>query len=168
MRATIKMSGVLIDAVRADLHRPHDFAYERIGFITAASAATPSGLLLLARDYTPVADHDYEHAPAVGAQIGSDAIRKALQSAYRPQHALLHVHSHGGSGTPCFSGTDTRSAAEFVPSFFNAIPRCPHGILVLSNDAAAGLLWVDPEHSPVPVNRFIRVGAPYRYQWSAS
>lgn len=166
MKATAKMGGAMLDAIRQDLERHHAFAWERVGFVTAACAATRDGILLLARSYQPVADDDYEHAHDVGAQIGSDAIRKALQSAYRPQHALLHVHSHGGAGVPSFSDTDSRSAAEFVPSFFNTSPRMPHGIIVLSDDDAAGLLWLAPERPPIDVTRFVRVGAPYRQSWS--
>jgi hypothetical protein len=166
MNATIKIGAAMLDAIRRDLERRHAFAWERVGFITAACAGTASGILLLARSYTPVADADYERASGVGAQIGSDAMRKALQSAYRPQHALLHIHTHGGSGIPAFSGTDCRSADEFVPSFFNALPRMPHGIIVLSDDAAAGSLWLAPDRSPIPVARFVRVGAPYSHSWS--
>lgn len=168
MNATIKIRGEMLDTIRRDLQRRHAHAWERVGFVTAAGATTPSGIMLLARDYTPVADQDYEPAIGVGAQIGSDAMRKALQSAYRPQHALLHIHSHGGTGVPAFSGTDRRSAAEFVPSFFNTLPKMPHGIIVLSDNSASGLLWFAPDRQPVDVTRFIRVGAPYLQTWSST
>ena len=69
------------------------------------------------RGYTPVADEDYEIDPRVGAKIGSAAMRKAVQSAYRPAATLLHVHTHGGHGEPGFSGVDLNSAKDFVPGF---------------------------------------------------
>lgn len=168
MNIVVKAPAALVDVVRADLSRPHPFAHERVGFIKARCMWLEQGMLgLLACGYSPVDDNDYEPAPGVGAQIGSDAIRKALQAAYRPQQALLHVHTHGGCGTPEFSGIDRRSAAEFVPSFFTTLPRVPHGILVLSNDAATGLLWLAENGPPISICGFRRVGAPYGKQWSA-
>lgn len=168
MIVTLKARAGLIDAVRHDLARPHAFAYERVGFIRAKCAWLGQRLELLACGYSPVDDADYEHAAGVGAQIGSDAIRKALQSAYRPQQSLLHVHTHGGRGLPQFSPTDRRSAEEFVPSFFTTLPRMPHGILVLSDNAAAGLLWLAEDRGPVPIGEFRRADAPLGKQWNAA
>jgi hypothetical protein len=85
------------------------------------------------RDYTPVADEDYEINDKVGAKIGSAAMRKAVQSAYRPAAAPIHIHTHGGHGKPGFSGVDLNSAKDFVPGFFETTPRMPHGgLLVLA------------------------------------
>lgn len=165
MKATIKIHGAILDAMREDLRRPHAFAHERIGFLTAGVAEAGDGLLLAVRSYTPVADEDYERAPGVGAQIGASAIRKALQSAYRPQTALLHIHTHGGWGIPSFSRVDLVSGQQFVPSFFNMVPKMPHGLLVMSDNDANGILWCGQDKRPVPVTHFIRVGAPYKRTW---
>jgi hypothetical protein len=165
MKATVKITGAMLDSVRADLSRRHAFAWERVGFLTAAATATPDGLLLTVRDYLPVADGDYERDPRVGAKIGSAAMRKAIQAAYRPQLALLHIHTHGGYGTPGFSRTDLESAHEFVPGFFGPIPKMPHGLIVLSNNAASGLLWLRSDRDAVKISEFIRVGAPYQRVW---
>jgi hypothetical protein len=163
MRARIKLPTAMLAEMRKDLHRPHPFAHERVGFVTAGVCAVEGGdLLLLARNYRPVDDDDYLPDPSVGVKIGSGAIRKALQSAYRPPAAVLHVHSHGGRGLPEFSGVDRRSAREFVPSFFNAVPRMPHGIIVLSHDSATGLLWFGPDKAEEYVLEFVAVGVPYR------
>jgi len=163
MKARIKIPGAMLDGVHRDLHRPHPFAFERVGFMTAGVAqAGADRLLLLARDYQPVADEDYLPDRGVGAKIGSDAMRKAAQLVYQGRSALLHIHSHGGIGRPEFSGIDLRSGAEFVPGFFHSVPRMPHGILVLSQDSATGLLWFGPDQSGDYVADFVRVGAPYR------
>lgn len=167
MKVALKITGSLLDQVRRDLERPHFFAHERVGFLMAGAAATPDGLMLLVRGYLPVADEDYEVAPNVGAQIGSSAIRKAVQAAYRPASSLLHVHTHGGCGLPHFSGTDLASGNTFVPGFFQSCPKMPHGLLVLSNDAATGILWLDPRKRHIPIDRLIRVDFPITEQWSA-
>lgn len=163
MKAIIKITNSMLAQMRRDLHRPHAFAYERVGFLTAGVATAGDGqLLLLARAYQAVADDDYVPDRTVGVAIGSDAMRKAAQFAYQPRSALLHVHSHGGVGRPEFSGVDLRSGAEFVPGFFHSVPRMPHGMLVLSNDSASGMLWLSPEGGGTYVAEFIGVGAPYQ------
>lgn len=167
MRVGLKISGSLLDQVRRDLGRPHFFAHERVGFLTAGAAGAPDGLMLLVRGYMPIADEDYEVAPDVGARIGSNAMRKAVQAAYRPASTLLHVHTHGGRGLPSFSGVDLESGKTFVPGFFQSCPKMPHGLLVLSNEGATGILWLEPGKRPLPIGRFIRIDQPIVEQWSA-
>ena len=120
MKARIKIPNRMLDEIRDDLRRPHAFAHERVGFITAGVASPgPGELMLFARAYRPVEDQDYVPDPTVGVKIGGDAMRKALQSAYRPRAALLHVHTHGGRGTPDFSDVD-RTPTERTNPFGKA------------------------------------------------
>jgi hypothetical protein len=162
MKVRIKIPTAMWAEIRSDLHRPHAFAFERVGFLTAGVAqAGPDQLLMLARAYRPVADEDYVLDRSVGVKIGSDAMRKAAQFAYQGRSALLHIHSHGGIGRPEFSGVDLKSGAEFVPGFFHSVPRMPHGMLVLSNDSARGLVWFGPEQDGHYAAEFVSVGAPY-------
>src|SRR3546814_2990921 len=56
--------------------------------------------------------------------------------------ALVHLHTHGGTGRPEFSGVDLDDGKNFVPSFFNVVPHLPHALLVLSDESARGLLWM--------------------------
>lgn len=167
MTVHLKINGRLLDNVRKDLHRPHPFAHERVGFFTAGAVDLGDRLLLTIRDYTPVADEDYEIDRKVGAKIGSAAMRKAVQSAYRPAAALMHVHTHGGRGKPGFSRVDLNSADDFVPGFFETAPRMPHGLIVLSNDAAHGLLWLANDRTPVAIDQFQRIDAPLQREWGA-
>lgn len=165
MKITIKISGKTLDEVRKDLVRPHPFAWERVGFLTACAAEVPQGLLLLVDRYLKVDDGDYEQNEVVGAQIGSDAMRKAVQAAYRPKRALLHIHTHGGFGKPHFSGVDLKSADEFIPGLFSPIPSMPHGLLVLSDNDANGKLWLGPQIKTFRINEFIRVDSHYSKKW---
>lgn len=163
MKVRIKITNRLLDGIRLDLHRPHAFAYERVGFLTAGVARSADDeITLLSRAYRPVADEDYVPDPTVGVKIGGAAMRKALHFAYQPRSALLHVHTHGGQGRPEFSGVDLRSGHEFVPGFFHAVSRMPHGMLVLSDNSATGLVWLGPKEAAVYVAEFVGVGAPYR------
>lgn len=160
MKVRLKMPNRLLADIRADLERPHAFAYERVGFLTAGVALAEGDMLMLARAYRPVADEDYVRDPTVGVKIGGAAMRKALQFAYQPRSALLHIHTHGGRGRPDFSGVDLRSGREFVPGFFHTVPRMPHGMLVLSDNSATGMLWLSGEDSGIHISEFVGVGAP--------
>lgn len=160
MKAELRISGKLLDEIRADLRRFHAFAHERVGFLTCGISPLGGKLQLLAREYRPVEDDDYLRDPSVGAMVGPDGMRKALQMAYRHKSALFHLHTHGGNGVPGFSGIDLRESAKFVPSFFNVIPTVPHGAIVLSNNSARGLLWLDQTQGPVQISGYCRVGIP--------
>lgn len=166
MIAALRMRSDQLRDMRSDLARPHAHAWERVGFIAAAATGAGKGVLLLARGYMPVADEDYLRDTGVGAAIGSNAFRKALQWAYRDKSTLLHVHAHHGSGRPGFSGVDLRSGSDFAPSFFTTVPRMPHGMVVLSDDCAYGLLWLAEDRPPVPIEDFSQTGIHYRRDWN--
>lgn len=168
MKISIRIRSDTLRGMRADLAQPHAHASERVGFLAAAATASSRELLLLVRDYRPVADEDYHRSTSVGAEIGSEAFRKALQWAYQPKSALIHVHTHQGTGQPNFSGTDLRSGREFVPSFFTTVPRMPQGMIVLSDDSATGLLWFGEHEAPLTVDHFSQIGSNYRRDWTAS
>jgi hypothetical protein len=150
--------------VRRDLHRPHRFAAERVGFLVCrAGRLVDGGLVILAAGYDPVSDEHYVDDPSVGAMMGPAAIRKALERAYNggaEDLSLFHVHMHGHCGRTGFSEVDDRESRRFVPDFFNVAPAMPHGAIVLSLDQAVGLCWPGPGAMPVPIDRFASVGAP--------
>lgn len=165
MNIAIRIRSDMLSQIRADLARPHPHAWERVGFMVAAATASPGKLLLLVRNYQPVADSDYIVSKNVGAAIGPEAFRKAAQMAYRPKSALIHIHAHCHDGRPGFSNIDLRSGSEFVPSFFTTVPGMPQGMIVLSNDSAAGLIWLSEVNSPSPVHTFTQVGNQYARDW---
>ena len=166
MRVRFKMTTSLLSAIRADLRRPHDFAYERVGFILGGAARCASGFLVLAREYRPVADDDYLPDESVGAMMGSEAIRKAMEWALMSHVSIFHVHSHGGRGVPGFSAIDADESAKFVPDFLKVAPELIHGAIVLSDDAAVGRFWVSGNGGAQGVSEFIEVGMPLR-KWGA-
>jgi hypothetical protein len=158
MKIRFKITGDLLDGIRADLMRPHAFAHERIGFISAGLSSVGKDLVVLARDYRPVPDEDYLNDSSVGAMMGREAIRKALEWSLQAGHAMFHVHTHGGWGIPGFSSVDLRENRKFVPDFFKVSPRFPHGALVLSDTAACGQIWLRRAGEPVTIDDFVIVG----------
>jgi hypothetical protein len=167
MRVRFKIASALLAQTRSDLQRPHAFAHERVGFISAGLASMGHDLLVLARAYRAVPDEDYLNDPSVGAMMSREAIRQALEWALQNGHAMFHVHTHGGRGVPGFSGVDLREYRKFVPDFFKVTPQCAHGALVLSNDAARGQIWFGRRHEPVGIDEFVEIG-PALKAWRAA
>jgi hypothetical protein len=155
-----KITSALLHRIRKDLARPHNFAFERVGFITARVGAIPSGVVILASDYHPVQDSDYLEDPTVGAMMGPRAIGSAMEIAYKLEVGVFHVHIHDHRGKPQFSRTDLTETARFVPDFFKVRPHLPHGAIVLSKDSATGLCWHPQCKKPFRFHKFSFVGLP--------
>jgi hypothetical protein len=144
MRTIFRATADFLTGVRQDLERPHAFAAERVGFISVRAANARENLLLLAQGYHPVEDSDYVNDPSVGAMMGQEAIRKALNIALLQPVGMIHVHMHGHGGVPGFSKIDLSEQLYFVPDFFKVRKGMPHGAVVLSLDKAAGRIWLNP------------------------
>ena len=157
-----KMTCQLFFEIQGDLHRRHPFAHERVGFVGAGLALHGDCCTVLAHSYAPVADEDYLDDPSVGAMMGPDAMYKAMAWAFGLGVALFHIHTHGGSGVPGFSGVDIRESGKFVPDFFKVRPERPHGAIVLSNTHAFGRIWLGRKDAPHTIDEFHLVGPPCR------
>jgi len=167
MNTRFKITAGLLSRIHEDLRHAHPFAYERVGFISAGLAASGDNLLILAQEYHPVPDNEYLKDPSVGAMLGPDAIRRALQLALTCEAAIFHVHAHGGAGIPQFSGIDVRESAKFIPDFFKVAPQYAHGALVLSTTAARGMIWLNGSESYEFVTEVFQVGIPIQ-KWRAA
>ncbi len=149
MTALLRLRRDLLDAVHADLSRPHPFATERVGFLFCRSASLmPSSWLSLATDYLPVGDDDYLHDTWVGARIGNRAIRAAMQRVLDTGDGAFHVHRHDHRGHPRFSPVDLHGLAELVPSFKAVGPSAIHGGIVLSTDDITMIAWINSAKMP--------------------
>lgn len=162
MKTTFRITSSLAGAIREDLVRPHPFAAERVGFVSARPALAGPTLSIIAVDYHSIADDDYERDHRVGAMIGPDAMRKALQVAYQGRLSIFHIHMHGHAGMPWFSGVDLAEYPKFVPDFFNVQAGLPHGAILLSRDEIIGLLWTAKARQPQLLGEAVEVGAPLR------
>jgi hypothetical protein len=161
MKVNFKTTRALLGNVYDDLRPPHPFAAERVGFLSCrVGALKPGGWVILAHAFHTVADADYLRDHSVGAMMGPDAIRKALQVALSCEVCMFHVHIHGHRGRPWFSGIDLRETAKFVPDFWHVRPHMVHGAIVLSHDSMAGLCWHPQASAPVRISEFSIVGAP--------
>lgn len=159
MRIQFRIAALLLDEIRADLARPHPFAFERVGFIIARCTHSTSGIIILAARYVVVPDEGYEHDESVGAMMNQVTIFSAMQLAFTEKVSIFHVHEHPGIGTPRFSNTDQRENAKFTQSFINVRPEYPHGALVLSANSLAGVCWVPGARTSSRIDQFTAVGS---------
>lgn len=164
MKVIFRATKTFVDAARADLRRAHPHALERVAFITARAARGIDGLVLVAERYHQVADEDYVRDPRVGAMMGQEAIRKALELALFEPVSVLHVHLHEHKGPPAFSRVDLAEQPKFVPDFFKVRPEMPHGALLLSADGFNGRIWASPTHI-VPLSEVNVVGSPLGFHF---
>lgn len=156
-----RITRALLLQVHADLSRPHSHAGERVAFISCRPAPLMNGAMeILAADFHPVADDDYERDATVGAMLGAGAFRKSLQIAYNAPLSMFHAHRHEHYGRPRFSKVDLLEAHKYVPDFSKVRPGFPHGILVLSHDSASGLAWNPNTRSPVEIACIRVIGSP--------
>lgn len=108
MKTIFRATDRFLEDVRRDLSRPHPFAAERVGFISVrATNAGDDALVLLAADYHPLADDEYVDDSTVGAMMGQEAIRKALEVALLRSVGMIHVHMHEHHGRPPLPTTRT-------------------------------------------------------------
>lgn len=156
-RITFRATQQFMDTVRHDLERSHAFAFERVGFITTRAVQGSEGLVILGDGYYPVADDDYVPDQSVGAMLGSEALRKALELALLQGAGVFHVHMHGPAPRLWFSGIDLREQVKFIPDFFTVCPQMPHGAIVLDAKRAAGRIWLARDRIAT-IDEFATVG----------
>jgi hypothetical protein len=159
VRILFKVTSVLLEQVRDDLLRPHSFAAERVGFVLCKiGKLNPTGVVILAHSYHVVADQDYLDDETVGAMMGAEAIRKAMQLSLSHKVGMFHVHMHDHLGWPAPSSTDRRETARFVPDFWNVTPEMPHGALILSRNSLSGRCWYPNFPHPIEISELSIVG----------
>jgi len=71
----------------------------------------------------------------------------------------FHVHTHGRSGVPDFSGTDVRENAKFVPDFFKVLRNAPTA-RSCSATTREGRGLVERKGLSHVVDAFVEVGMP--------
>jgi len=157
----IRIPRGLLERVRTDLARPHRLAYERVGFLACRlGIASEHEVLVLAKDYLPVADEHYLADKAVGARVSGTAIRTAMQHVLDTGDSLFHAHAHGGRGLPHLSSTDSAEIPRVVQSLQATRSEAAHGILLLSDESCISWIWLPGSCEPVVPTAITIVGYP--------
>lgn len=159
----IRIASVVYAAMQKDLERPHEFAYERVGFLLTRSIKVAFGTeIIVATGYLPVADEDYVQDKSVGAKISSEAIRKIMQVMFDKKCGCFHVHKHEGWGKPYPSYTDKESLPALAKSLSGISGMHSTGFLILSDNSFFANAFVDKAQTPSLVTNFSVVGSPMK------
>jgi hypothetical protein len=164
MRVGARIVRELYVQVQEDLARRHEFAYERVGFLSAklGNAAWEEPVVLFT-NYHPVLDDHYIEDTHSGARINSDAIRGAMQRVLDTGYGLFHVHCHQHRGKPGFSWMDLEETPRIISSLQVAGPTQAHGMLLLSNDYCIAHVWLPTSNEPIIADRVSVVGYPLEF-----
>ncbi len=159
----IKLPSVLLNQIKKDLIRPHEFASERIGFINSKFKTFENGkTIILLNDYHVIDDDCYIDDSSVGARINSEAIRLGMQSIIINESGCFHVHYHEFSmELPEFSNTDFVDNPEIVNSFSNVDKNQAHGMIVIGNNGMNAQVKLPGFDKLVKVDRIIEIGYPF-------
>jgi hypothetical protein len=151
-----------------DLRRPHGHASERVGFVfTKSKWLDKKTVLIIATSYQPVADEDYIEDKSVGAKIGSNAIRTAMQSMFNDKSGCFHVHLHDHNGIPAASGIDSEGLPGVVESLSNISGDQATGFLILSKDNFFSAIQL-PNYAKLKAADVISVvGFPMQFHYKA-
>jgi proteasome lid subunit RPN8/RPN11 len=164
MKISFRVRREMLDSVRRDLERPHEFAFERVGFLFCRFGSLKSnGLVVLAHEYMPLMDNEYIDDARFGALIGASGFRRALEHTLTNALGIFHIHFHAHPGLPAPSGIDVRESAHFVPDFFHIRESLPHGVLIASDDSVSGRVWLAETAQPIPIATLTVVGAPMQF-----
>lgn len=160
----IKIPKQLFSYMLTDIARQHRFAFERVGFLFVNSGKAASGeTLILATDYTPVADENYIADPKVGAKINSSAIREVMQKMLDTGHGVLHVHMHDFPGSPNFSRVDIDNLSKLIPSFQATVRNSINGALLVQNNSLLSFVWMEGSAAAIRVNKITIIGHPLEF-----
>lgn len=164
MKIELKLSGKLHDQIVRDLLRPHQFAAERMGFVMARRGSlSEGGVLILLSSYHSIPDSHYLRDRNVGARIGPEAMKDAMQAVYhaRSHHeGIFHVHLHPHNGETAMSRTDARELPLLIPGFQSVGPLAPHGILIFSRNHGSAWVWLPGDSEPHVFSVISVIGAP--------
>lgn len=168
MNVHVRMTRKLYDEIKADLSRPHEFASERIGFISAKLGGRDSQTkFVLLSSYHPVVDSHYIEDDYVGARINASAIREAMQWVLDTGDGCYHVHMHPHLGSPRLSFTDEKEIPPIVSSLRVVGKHASHGIIVLSRNNATGYVWLPNNSKSIIAETVSIIGYP-TWVWRGS
>lgn len=162
--AEIRLTRNLYNTIQQDLARPHEFAFERIGFVFGkVGNQTSSEPLVLLYHYMPVPDSQYINDPKVGARIDGEAITEVMQQVLNDRSkrvGTFHVHVHEHFGKPGLSSTDRKEIPLLIPSFQSVGKEAAHGLIIFSKDHGTAWVWLPGGQSPLIASRIVVTGSP--------
>ena len=168
MSITIRIPSSLLKQIKIDLARPHAYAGERVGFLSAkTSKLSDDDYLILFNRYFQVQDDRYLDNPLVGAMIDGKAIHNIMQNILSTGDGAFHVHSHfhvGLAGKNLnFSKVDISELIRLIPSFQAVGPSVAHGAFLFNENLCTSIAWPPGERRPCAVDKISIIGNPMQF-----
>jgi len=162
MNIIIRITRSLDREIRNDIIRPHQFAAERIGFISGVhSRIGKDEYLIILKKYYPVDDADYIEDDSVGARINGNAIRKAMQHIITTHEGMFHIHMHPFNYPPSMSRTDRLEIPPVVNSLCNVDKSVLNGCIIMSNTLCCAYVNVLGQKQLIGTNKIRVIGFPF-------
>ena len=159
MNKTLVISTVLLNQAIADLERPHEFAFERIGFFICHNETNT----FLSYDWFSLEDGFYVESEQFGALIGADGMQSIMQKAYSTQSGMFHFHLHNFQQDPTFSSVDLHSLRnEMIPSLYNFSQNGIHGGLIKGKKSFNGIYFI--KGNSFEFNLTVKIGVHHDHQ----
>lgn len=160
----VRIPREIYDLMLLDLSRPHEYAYERVGFFSTNLAGQDSKHIVVnVTGYHKVDDSDYIRDKSVGAKINGNAIRRAMERIIISGMGCLHVHLHDHTGNPSPSFTDLESLPDLSEAFWNTNPDAPSGYIIVSQDSFYSEIGIGQEFKLAKVDQMSVIGYPMKF-----
>jgi hypothetical protein len=72
--------------------------------------------------------------------------------------SLIEAHSHGDTGTACFSASDLWGLKEWVPHLRWRLRGCPYAAIVTAGETFDAIAWIDGSDQPEQIDHLEIVG----------
>lgn len=137
----------LFDSAVNDIKRPHEFAFERVGYFLGKHDNNENKVMI--DDWYTFEDSMYEQNDEVGARIGSVGMKSLMVKALSTNKVFFQFHLHDFAEIPDFSFVDLKSLKEIVPALFSFSTAKLHGALVGNEEHITALIWPTKSEGPV-------------------
>ncbi len=143
--ACLRLPAALMGDLREHLFRPDGDEHGAV--IGASVIETGRGIRLLARRLFLAEDGiDYVPGERGHRMLTPCFVLRCVRACAQQGLAYLAVHNHPGSDRVAFSGDDMASHRRGYPALLDILDGSPAGALVFARNAAAGDIWLSPQH----------------------
>ena len=142
-RITLRIDPTLFDSVDTELRSlgRDEMESEVAGFLFCRTATTHEGMILLAREWTPMPLAARLADSRFGLAWRPDFNAAVLDRAEETRTTPILVHRHGGPGVVRFSRPDLEAGRPLMSAMSRSMPTIPVGMIVYNAQAAVGEFW---------------------------
>ena len=107
------------------------------------------------REWRPMPPDAFEIQTGYHVTLKDEVRPELIKWAWDAGGCLAEIHSHGMLGDACFSPSDLRGFASWVPHVRWRLRARPYLAVVADGDTFDALAWIDPSGEPVQVDRML-------------